>query len=55
MGGTKENRYVTAGSLKVAQVLYDFINQEALPGTGVDEQQFWSGFGEARSRPCSEK
>ena len=26
---------VTVGNLRVAQVLHDFINNEALPGTGM--------------------
>src|SRR6202050_499035 len=30
--------------LKIDKVLYDFVNDEALPGTGVQEQPFWSGF-----------
>ncbi|MDX1589743.1 MAG: malate synthase G, partial [Oleiphilaceae bacterium] len=35
---------VQAGDLQVARILYDFINKEALPGTGVDQDSFWSGF-----------
>ncbi|MFW1676520.1 malate synthase G [Pontibacter sp. JAM-7] len=35
---------VTSGGLQVAQALYDFVNNEALPGTGVTSEQFWSGF-----------
>ncbi len=27
--------------LKVAQVLYDFVNEKALPDTGVDQEHFW--------------
>ncbi|MEH6987729.1 malate synthase G [Cytobacillus firmus] len=35
--------YVKTGSLQVASELYEFINSEALPGSGVDQEQFWSG------------
>lgn len=34
---------VTVGNLRVAQVLYDFINNEALQGTDIDPDTFWSG------------
>jgi malate synthase len=34
---------VTAGNLRVAKVLYDFINTEALPGTDIDPDSFWAG------------
>ncbi|UAW98833.1 malate synthase G [Halopseudomonas nanhaiensis] len=34
---------VQVGSLQVAKVLHDFINQQAIPGTGVDTGAFWSG------------
>lgn len=36
---------VNAGGLQVARILYDFVNNEALPGTGVDADQFWNEFG----------
>ncbi len=35
---------VQSGGLQIAQALYDFVNNEALPGTGVTSEQFWSGF-----------
>ncbi len=37
-------QYVQKGKIQVAQELYEFINSEALPGSGVDENQFWFGF-----------
>ena len=35
---------IQAGGLQVAKELYDFINDKAIPGTGVDQAAFWSGF-----------
>ncbi|TBU92635.1 malate synthase G [Stutzerimonas kirkiae] len=34
---------VEVGGLQVAKVLYDFVNNEAIPGTGVDVSAFWAG------------
>ena len=34
---------VTVGNLRVAKVLYDFVTNEALPGTGLDADSFWAG------------
>ena len=34
---------VTVGNLRVARSLYDFVNNEALPGTDIDPDTFWSG------------
>ncbi len=35
---------VTVGGLQVASVLHTFVRDEALPGSGVGEDAFWSGF-----------
>ena len=35
---------IAAGGLQVDRELYDFINDEALPGTGVSAEAFWAGF-----------
>jgi malate synthase len=34
---------VSAGNLRVARVLYDFVNNEALAGTDIDPDSFWAG------------
>ncbi|MGH7154565.1 MAG: malate synthase G, partial [Acetobacteraceae bacterium] len=36
--------YVDKRGLRVARVLSDFIEHEAIPGSGVDPAQFWRGF-----------
>ena len=36
---------VTVDHLDIDKVLYDFVNEEAMPGTGLRERPFWSGFG----------
>jgi malate synthase len=34
---------VQAGGLQVAGIFYEFMNDEALPGTGVAPEKFWAG------------
>ena len=36
--------YVQSGGIKVAKELYDFINDQAIPGTGIEAQDFWAKF-----------
>lgn len=36
--------FVKREGLQIARVLLDFVEQEALPGTGIDSAAFWSGF-----------
>ncbi len=31
--------------LKVATILKDFVDQQVLPGTGIESEAFWAGFG----------
>ncbi|WP_426151344.1 malate synthase G [Pseudomonas sp. DC3000-4b1] len=38
--------YVQVGNLQVAQVLRDFVNDEVIPGSGLDAQAFWAGAAE---------
>ena len=34
---------VSSAGLSIAHELYDFVNMEALPGTGIEPDAFWSG------------
>ena len=34
---------VQVGGLQVAKVLFDFVNNQAIPGTGITAEQFWKG------------
>lgn len=37
------NDRVAVGNLRVDRGLYDFITNEAIPGTGIDPDSFWAG------------
>ncbi|OCA87541.1 malate synthase G [Bacillus sp. FJAT-27225] len=37
--------YEKAGGLQVAQELYEFVQNEVLPGAQVESEAFWQGFG----------
>lgn len=37
-------QYVKVGSLQVASELLNFVNQEAIPESGITSEQFWAGF-----------
>ena len=38
------NQYVTIEDLRVDPILFDFVNDEAIPGSGVDSARFWAAF-----------
>ena len=36
---------ISSGNLQISQVLYDFIEKEACPGTGISPKDFWAALG----------
>ncbi len=40
----RDTHRTQSGSLQVATILYEFINDRVLPGTGIAEDHFWPGF-----------
>ena len=36
--------YVDHAGIRIAKPLYEFVNGEALPGTSIGADAFWSGF-----------
>ncbi|ASK88109.1 malate synthase G [Sphingorhabdus sp. SMR4y] len=40
------SEYVSQNQIQIARELFDFVNDRALPGTGVDPEKFWAGFAE---------
>ncbi|PHR20746.1 MAG: malate synthase G [Sphingopyxis sp.] len=40
------SEYVSQNGIQIATELIDFVNDRALPGTGVDAAKFWQGFAE---------
>ena len=37
-------KIVDKNGLKISSVLYEFINNEAIPGTGIKQEEFWDSF-----------
>ena len=40
-------KYVKINNLSVSEKLFNFINSEAIPGTGINQKKFWEGFDNA--------
>ena len=36
-------KYINSENLSISEDLYNFINSEAIPGTGVTKDSFWKG------------
>lgn len=41
---------ISVGGLQVSQLLFDFVNQQALPKTGIEQANFWASFEDLISR-----
>jgi malate synthase len=37
-------RTIALDDVRIDALLYDFVTQEAMPGTGIEEKAFWAGF-----------
>ena len=37
-------KYIKIENLSVSEILYNFVNKDLIPGTGIKEKNFWSGF-----------
>ena len=37
-------KYVKIENLSVSEILYNFINEELIPGTKINQKKFWKGF-----------
>src|ERR1700727_3805043 len=35
---------VTVDDIRIDKALYDFVNIEAMPGSGIQDKDFWTGF-----------
>ena len=41
---SKVEKYTKIGNLSVSNELFDFINKELLPGTKLNQKDFWEKF-----------
>ena len=39
-------KIIEKNGLKISSVMFDFVNNEAIPETGLDPDQFWAKFSE---------
>ena len=42
-----KEKYINIENLSVSEILYDFVNKEAIPGTNINKQNFWYNFSKA--------
>ena len=40
----KQEKFVKIFELSVSKILYEFVNKELLPKSGISKQRFWKGF-----------
>ena len=37
-------KMIEKNELKISSTLFEFINNEAIPGTGIKQEEFWDSF-----------
>ena len=42
-----KEKYININNLKVSEILFNFINEELLPDTKINKEDFWKGFDKA--------
>jgi malate synthase len=52
--GKDMTKTINRAGLTIATALYDFVETQALPGTGIDSDRFWQGFGDILARFTNE-
>ena len=40
----KKHQFIKIFDLSVSKILYEFVNKDLLPKSGVSKQRFWKGF-----------
>ena len=43
----KKEQFIKIFDLSVSSVLFNFVNKELLPNTGISKNHFWRGFNKA--------
>ncbi len=40
-------KYLKVQNLSISEILFNFINNEIIPGSGIEEKRFWKGFNDS--------
>ena len=48
-------KYINTENFSISEDLYNFINNEALPGTDITQKKFWKGLSKVSHELASKK